>query len=346
LTIHTYNQFNTENEKLYNQSNLFQDANKAIEKCALKGHLIGVVSIISFMFLTMYHCYKLLMKGIIKKSQIMGIYFIVISMLGSLIYLNDMFHDLSIEYHNICNIERIGKLHLFTPFENNNPTTIIKPRIQTNSLIKIVNVDYKYPGSNYFIIHKLNLEIKKGERIALIGNIGSGKSTILKLILGLLKPSDGDLYLEGKNYKILNQQNDIFKRIGYMTQNPILFNRSILDNILFSNPDVSRNDVIELLEYFDLNKVFSRLENGIDSCVGKNGSKLSGGQIQIIWFLRIYFKNPDILLLDEPTASLSKKSKTMLWKLIEQGFKGKTIVMSSHDEFLINLSTRKVKIGA
>ena len=344
LTIHTYNQFDTEGEKLNKQSKIFQEANKSIEKCTLTGHLIGVAIVILFMFLTMYHCYKLLLKGVIKKSQIMGIYFLIMSMLGSLIYLNDMFHDLSIEYHNINNIENIGNLHLFTPFDENK-VIVEYPRIQTNTLIKFVNVDYKYPGSNYFIIEKLNLEINKGERVALIGNIGSGKSTILKLILGMLKPTNGDLYLEEKNYKILNQQDDIFKRIGYMTQNPILFNRTILDNILFSNPDISRKDVVELLEYFGLNKVFSKLEKGIDSEVGKNGSRLSGGQKQVIWFLRIYFKNPDILLLDEPTASLSKQSKKMLWNLIEKGFKGKTIIMSSHDEFLINLSTRKVKIG-
>ena len=347
LTIHTYNQFDSENKKITEQSKKYQDAFTTIEKCTLTGHLIGVVIVVSFMFLTMYRCYKLVNSGVLKKSNFMSVYFIIIAMINKLIYLSDVFHNLSIEYHNIANIDRINKLYLFTPLPNEidvNETIINK--INTDSLIKVINLDYKYNGSNNSIIQNLNLDIKKGERIALIGDIGAGKSTIIKLILGLIKPSKGDIFLNGYNYKSFKNQNDIFKNFGYITQTPILFNRSILDNILFSNPDSTREEVIKLLERFKLNDVFNKLEKGIDSFVGKNGSKLSGGQKQVIWFLRIYLHNPDILLLDEPTASLSKDSKEILWNLIEQGFKGKTIIMSSHDDFLINKSTRKIRIGA
>ena len=106
-----------------------------------------------------------------------------------------------------------------------------------------------------------------------------------------------------------------------------------------------RQEVEKLLIEFDLDKVFGKLEKGIDTLVGKNGSKLSGGQKQVVWFLRIYLHNPDILLLDEPTASLSTKSKETLWNLIKKGFEGKTIIMASHDEFLIKMATRKVRLG-
>ena len=347
LTIHTYNEYKNENQKLADQSKKYQEGVKDIEKCSLVGHLIGVVIVIVFMFLSMYRCYKLVINNTIKKSQFMSVYFIIITLLGSLIYLSDMFHDLTIEYHNLYNIEKISDLNLFSDDTNKaiDNDNIKYKKIKTDSLIKIVGLDYKYNGTNHSIIQNLNLDIKKGERVALIGNIGAGKSTIIKLILGLINPTTGDIFFNGYNYKTLNQS-DLFKKFGYMTQNPILFNRSILDNILFSNPDISRKDVEDKLEIFGLNEVFNKLEKGIDSEVGKNGSKLSGGQRQIIWFLRIYFHNPDILLLDEPTASLSKESKELLWNLIDKGFKGKTIIMSTHDDFLIKLATRKVKIGA
>jgi ABC-type bacteriocin/lantibiotic exporter with double-glycine peptidase domain len=347
LTIHTYNEYKNENQKLADQSKKYQEGVKDIEKCSLVGHLIGVAIVIIFMFLSMYRCYKLVINNTIKKSQFMSVYFIIITLLGSLIYLSDMFHDLTIEYHNLYNIEKISDLNLFsddTSKANDNDNIKYK-KIKTDSLIKIVELDYKYNGTDHSIIQNLNLDIKKGERVALIGNIGAGKSTIIKLILGLINPTSGDIFFNGYNYKTL-KQSDLFKKFGYMTQNPILFNRSILDNILFSNPDTSRKDIEDKLELFGLNEVFNKLEKGIDSDVGKNGSKLSGGQRQIIWFLRIYFHNPDILLLDEPTASLSKESKELLWNLIDKGFKGKTIIMSSHDDFLIKLATRKVKIGA
>ncbi len=347
LTIHTYNQFDSENKKITEQSKKYQNSFTVIEKCSLTGRLIGVVIVILFMFLTMYRCYKLVKSGILKKSDFMGVYFIIIAMISKLIYLSDTFHNLSIEYHNIANIDRINKLYLFTPLPNEKDTnTDFINKINTDSLIKVIDLDYKYIGSNNSVIQNLNLDIKKGERIALIGNIGSGKSTLIKLILGLIKPNKGDIFFDGYNYKLFKTQNDIFKHFGYITQTPILFNRSILDNILFSNPDTTREEVIILLEKFKLNSVFNKLEKGIDTFVGKNGSKLSGGQKQVIWFLRIYLHNPDILLLDEPTASLSKESKEILWNLIDQGFKGKTIIMSSHDDFLINKSTRKIKIGA
>jgi ABC-type bacteriocin/lantibiotic exporter with double-glycine peptidase domain len=342
LTIHTYNQFDSENEKLDKQSKRYQNAHKAIESCSLTGHLIGVFIVIVFMFLTMYRCYKLVSNNTIQKSQFMSVYFIIITLLGTLIYLTDMFHDLSIEYHNLYNIEKISELNLFDKKKEESQNVLYK-KIKTDSLIKIVNLEYRYKGTDQSTIKDFNLDIKKGERVALVGNIGAGKSTLLKIILGLIKPTNGDLFFNGYNYRTLNQS-DIFKKFGYMTQNPILFNRSIIDNILFSNPDVSRKEVEKLLGVFGLDVVFNKLEKGIDTLVGKNGSKLSGGQKQIIWFMRIYFHNPDILILDEPTASLSKDTKEILLNVIDKAFKGKTIIMSSHDDFLIKMATRKIKM--
>ena len=340
-TIYTYNQFGSENDKIKKYTTNYQNQNKLIERCSLTWHLVGVVITITFLFITMYYSYHLLNKGYITKSNFISLYFIVISMLGSLIYLSDMFHDLTIEYNNLKDIENITKLNLFKqPVINKN---VKYPKLKTDAYINVVNLDYKYLGTNTSIIEGLNLEIKEGEKIALIGDIGSGKSTLLKIILGLIKPSNGDLYLKGINYKSL-KQSDIFKTFGYMTQNPILFNRSILDNILFSNPNTTRKEVEELLKVFKLDTVFNKLEKGIDSDVGKNGSKLSGGQRQVVWFLRIYLHNPDILLLDEPTASMSIESKEIFWNLIKEGFKNKTIIMASHDDFLIKLATRKIVI--
>jgi ABC-type bacteriocin/lantibiotic exporter with double-glycine peptidase domain len=343
LTIQTYNQFKEEDKNIEKYNVNFQESNKKIARCSLTGHLMGVVITIVFLFGTMYRSYQLLKNKTIDKATFMSLYFIISAMLGSLIYLSDVFQDLTIEYNNLLDIEKISKLNLFS--EESIPKVSIEyPKIKTDSLIKVVDLEYKYPGSDTSIIKGLNLEIKKGERIALVGDIGAGKSTLLKIMLGLIKPTSGDLFLNGKNYKTI-KQTDIFKKFGYMTQTPILFNRSILDNILFSNPDSTRKEVEDLLKQFGLDKVFGKLEKGIDTSVGKNGSKLSGGQKQVVWFLRIYLHNPDILLFDEPTASLSNKSKETLWSLIKKGFEGKTIIMASHDEFLIKMATRKIRIG-
>ena len=347
LTIQTYNQFEKEDKNIQKHNVDYQLANKVIAKCSLTSHLIGVSLTIVCLFVIMYRSFKLLKKNIIKKSEFMSLYFIITSLLGSLVYLTDLFQNVAIEYNNLVDIQKISGLQLFDTDKNNKDTkdkeAIKYSKIKTDSLIKIVDLEYRYPKADTSIINNLNLDIKKGERIALIGDIGAGKSTLLKIILGLLKPRSGDVFLDGHNYKKMDYK-DLFNKFGYMTQTPILFNRSILDNILFSNPNSTRKEVVKLLEEFELNDVFNKMEKGIDTLVGKNGSKISGGQKQVVWFLRIYLHNPEILLLDEPTASLSTKSKETLWRLIKKGFNGKTIIMASHDDFLIKMATRKIRI--
>jgi ABC-type multidrug transport system fused ATPase/permease subunit len=343
LTIQSYNQFKKEDENISNHNKEYQISNKNIARCSLSGHLIGIVIIIVFLFSIMYRSYTLVKTNKIQRSDFMSLYFIITSILGSLIYLSDLFQDLAIEYNNLLDIEKISGLNLFDVEPYILPE-IKYPKIKTDSLITIHDLEYRYPKSDTSIINGFSMEVKSGERIALVGDIGAGKSTLLKIVLGLIHPTSGELFLNGKNYKTM-KQTEIFKKFGYMTQTPILFNRSILDNILFSNPDSSRQEVEKLLKEFELDKVFGKLEKGIDTLVGKNGSKLSGGQKQVVWFLRIYLHNPDVLLLDEPTASLSTKSKETLWNLIKKGFEGKTIIMASHDEFLIKMATRKVRLG-
>ncbi len=347
LTIHTYNEFKNEEDKLLKNSKNYITNNFYIEQCTLKWCLIGICTIMAFLFLLMYRSYTLLNASVLNKSTFLSIYFIVMSLVQSLIYLNDILQNTNKEYTALNVIEQTSKLNIFTPKKNApspSPASLSKMKIQTDSFIKLDNINFRYNSSNTNIIQNLSMDVKKGERIALVGDIGTGKSTILKIILGLVKPTGGDIYLNGKNYKSIDQK-DIFRNFGYMTQNPILFNRSILDNILFGNEHATRDDVIKLLEKFGLNVVFNRLEKGIDTHVGKNGSKLSGGQRQVVWFLRIYLHNPDILLMDEPTASLSTESKEQLWKLIKEGFSDKTIIMASHDDYLIKLATRKVNIS-
>ncbi len=351
LTIHTYNEFKKEDKRLNDLSISYQYGTINMEKCTLKWCILGTLMAMVFLFTLMYRSFTLLNKNLLSKATFLSIYFIGMGLVHTLIYLNDTLQEMGKDYTSISVIDNVSDLDIFNmssdteSISSASKDNLIRmyPRIETDSIIKAVDISFKYPGSTTNIIKGFNIDVKKGERIALVGDIGTGKSTIIKIILGIVKPTEGNLYIDGINYKTMEQK-DILKRFGYMTQNPILFNRSILDNILFGNEGVSRKQVVDLLERFGLNTVFNRLEKGIDSLVGKNGSKLSGGQRQVVWFLRIYLNNPDILLMDEPTASLSTESKEQLWKLIKEGFAGKTIIMASHDDFLIKLATRKVKM--
>ncbi len=345
LTIYTYNQFDSENNLIKNHSKNYQNNKKIKDRSFLKWGLLGTIVSGATLLFIMYRSFQLLGRGVMTKGQFLSIYFVGVELVDTLIYLSDMLHDMMQEYQALNKISKNAKIPLSTSEENkqsNNDESIeLEPRIETNSLIVIKNLEYKYPTSKESIIQNFNLEINKGDKIVLVGDIGSGKSTLMKIILGLIKPTQGALYFNGHNYK-MKEQGNLFSKFGYMTQNPILFNRSILDNITFGSPNTSREKVEELLEQFKLKTVFEKLKKGIDTNVGKNGSKLSGGQKQVVWFMRIYLHNPDILLLDEPTASLSKESKEILINLIKTAFADKTIIISSHDDVLIKVASRKV----
>jgi ABC-type bacteriocin/lantibiotic exporter with double-glycine peptidase domain len=130
-----------------------------------------------------------------------------------------------------------------------------------------------------------------------------------------------------------------------MPQNCVLFNRSILDNIRYGNEKtITIEGVTALLHKFGIMKHFSKLKDGIHSSAGKNGSNLSGGQRQLIWFIKLYIKNPDIIFMDEPTASLDKVTKDLFKEIMYTLLGDKTIVIISHDPYLLNLSKNTIVI--
>lgn len=209
--------------------------------------------------------------------------------------------------------------------------------------IGMKNVSFSFPGGGRQILKNITFHIEKGQTVVILGDIGSGKSTILKLLLKFNEPEGGDIYIDGQNYKDLDIK-DIKKRVGYVPQQPSLFNRSVIDNITYGTEGVTREQVQDFIKKIGVDKEFVNLENGIDTKVGKNGSRLSGGQRQVVWCLRTFFQNPDIVVLDEPTASLDKNSKETLKILLEVIMKDKTVVIVTHDDTLLEIAERRLRV--
>lgn len=210
-------------------------------------------------------------------------------------------------------------------------------------VLKMENMYYKYSSQKSWSLEDINIEIYKGETVLIMGEIGSGKTTLIKLLLRLLKPSKGNIYLSGKCYRDFDIK-PFYKKVGFMPQNCILFNRSIIDNIQYDNKQVSRKTIIETLHKFGVMKHFENLENGVDSLAGKNGMNLSGGQRQLVWFIKLYIKSPDIIIMDEPTASIDKETKELFKRIMTQFMKGKTIIIVTHDEYLKTMSNRTLVV--
>ena len=156
-------------------------------------------------------------------------------------------------------------------------------------------------------------------------------------------PQDGDLFINGKwNSNLETYQ--IRRNIGYIPQNPILFNRTVYENIKYGNDTITNEQIEKIINDLNIMGEFSNLEKGLNTPVGVNGSKLSGGQKQLVWCLRILLSDPEIILMDEPTASLDQKSKDLLFKMLDMVMskKDKTVIMITHDPYLLKKANRKI----
>lgn len=200
-------------------------------------------------------------------------------------------------------------------------------KISFKEKIELKNISFAYKDKA-LLFENLNFVIKKGEKIALVGESGGGKSTLLDLLCSLLKPSKGELLIDGK---LLNENNckDFRQKIGYIPQQIYLFNDSIASNVAFCE-DIDENKVKKVLEQANLKDFISSLKDGIYTKVGDGGNNLSGGQKQRIAIARALYNDPEILVLDEATSALDDKSEEKIMNEIYSISRDKTLIIIAH----------------
>ncbi|RCV30019.1 hypothetical protein SETIT_6G060200v2 [Setaria italica] len=178
--------------------------------------------------------------------------------------------------------------------------------------VEFQDVSFSYPSRpEVIILDGFNLAIEPGQRVALVGSSGSGKSTVLALLLRFYDPCEGQVLVDGKDIRDYNLRY-LRKHIGLVQQEPILFNMSIRENISYGNEGVSESEIIEAAMEANIHEFISGLSNGYDTMVGDKGSQLSGGQKQRIAIARTILKRPTILLLDEATSALDSESERVV----------------------------------
>ncbi|MFM1893527.1 MAG: hypothetical protein RIQ90_693 [Bacteroidota bacterium] len=214
----------------------------------------------------------------------------------------------------------------------NQPEVILEekdPTILTDFTNRLTfqNVSFSYQSDP--ILCDLNLEIKKGQTIALVGESGSGKSTLLDLIPRFYDPSSGALFIDGVNLKQFSIDS-LRSKIGMVTQEPLLFNGSVLDNIAFGEDFPDLEKATRAAKIANAYSFIMALESGFDYNIGDRGNKLSGGQKQRISIARAIYKNPEILLLDEATSALDTESERLVQEALDEIMKGKTSIVVAH----------------
>lgn len=203
-----------------------------------------------------------------------------------------------------------------------------KPFSQLDQGVILKDVDFTYPGRHQ-TLQGINLAIRKGQMTALIGESGSGKSTIIDLVLGLQIPERGEVLLDGLPLAMW-KQNSFRERVGYVPQDPLLFRVSIRDNLLWSYPQGSETDLWEALHIANSDAFVKELPRGIDTIVGDRGVLLSGGQRQRIALARALLRKPDLLILDEATSALDSESERLIQESIGQVSNECTILIIAH----------------
>jgi len=188
---------------------------------------------------------------------------------------------------------------------------------------------FRYPGADTDAVHEVNLDIRPGETVALVGASGSGKSTMMSLIPRFYQLDRGQITLDGVDINELKLA-DLRANIGLVTQHVVLFNDTIAANIAYGRPDISEADIIRAAEAAHAMEFIEKLPQGLSTPIGENGARLSGGQRQRISIARALLKNAPILLLDEATSALDTESERAVQAALDNLRRGRTTVMIAH----------------
>jgi ATP-binding cassette, subfamily B, bacterial PglK len=212
-----------------------------------------------------------------------------------------------------------------------------------NNDIKLENVSYSYNNSEKLVLKKFNFDIKKNEKIILLGQSGSGKSTLIDIILGFLKPNEGTIKLDNQN--ITKKNYNLNKIIGYVPQQTFLFDDSIENNISleFNSSKIDYSKLNNAIEKAELTGFVRSKENSYKTRIGDDGEMISGGQKQRISIARALYKDPEILIFDEATNSLDEKTELDIINFI-LSLKNKTIIFITHNRNLVKYFDRVFEI--
>ena len=193
--------------------------------------------------------------------------------------------------------------------------------------ISFNNVSFTYEKEP--VLQNINLEVKKGETVALVGSSGAGKSTLADLIPRFYDPTEGTISIDGTSTKDI-QINSLRDLMGIVTQESILFNDTVASNIAFAMPHAKEEDIIQAAKIANAHDFIMELEHGYQTNIGERGGKLSGGQRQRISIARAIMKNPPILILDEATSALDTESEKLVQEALSNLMKNRTSVVIAH----------------
>lgn len=315
---HMRNKFSSQTE------NYFLSMIKLIRIRNLTGPVTEFLSVIIAVVIIFYGGDLVLNKHEMKPSEFLGFIFAIFQMMRPIKELSSVSNRI---HESSAAADRVFEINDSIPEVKELPGA--ESKLEFNDSILFRDVCFTYGDSNLQALKNINAELHKGEKIALVGSSGAGKTTFADLIPRFYDVTQGSILLDGidiKNLKI----SDLRNLIGIVTQEIVLFNGTVAENIAYGNPANDKEKIIEAAKIANAHSFIKNLPEGYDTQIGEKGLKLSGGQRQRLSIARAIFKNPPILIMDEATASLDSDSEKLVQEAIEKVLRNRTAIVIAH----------------
>ena len=321
LTVKSFNREKKESERITLSSNEVKSANyHAIRLSAAFIPIIRIAILFGFTATLLIGGF-LALDGEIKVATYSVMLFITQRLLWPLTELGVIFDSYQ---KAMASFRRIINLKNTSPTIDNGT----KKLTSFNSKIEISNLNFEYV-KNFPVLNDISIDINKGQTTAIVGSTGSGKSTLIKLILRLYDSTSGEIKFDGKNIRDL-ELDSLRNKIGLVSQDIFLFEGTVFENIAYGNLDAKDEEVWEAARLSESDKFINLLPNKENTIVGERGQKLSGGQRQRISIARAILKNPEILILDEATSAVDNETEAAIQRSINTLKEGRTVIAIAH----------------
>ena len=321
LTVKSFNREKKESERITLSSNEVKSANyHAIRLSAAFIPIIRIAILFGFTATLLIGGF-LALDGEIKVATYSVMLFITQRLLWPLTELGVIFDSYQ---KAMASFRRIINLKNTTPTIDNGNEKLTS----FNKKIEISNINFEYV-KNFPVLNDISIDINKGQTTAIVGSTGSGKSTLIKLILRLYDSTSGEIKFDGKNIRDL-ELDSLRNKIGLVSQDIFLFEGTVFENIAYGNLDAKDEEVWEAAKLSESDKFINLLPNKENTIVGERGQKLSGGQRQRISIARAILKNPEILILDEATSAVDNETEAAIQRSINALKEGRTVIAIAH----------------
>jgi len=343
-SLELYNQIRVQNREEY----FLNDIDNKAQEIRDRGYQFGLKSEMALEFSRMLIMYShdiframgilMVLLGLLTIGKMLAIFayaWIIMRPVDKLMNFTHLYFNAKT---SIERLNEILKLHPEPKYE----AKIDPFKDKKTASIRLENLSFSYDGK-VDVLKNINLEIKAGEKVAIIGQTGSGKSTLAQILIGLYPISLGNIYYNEHEIREIGYKK-VRENVGFVLQSPLMFNNSLRFNLTLGK-DYKDKEIYQVLKVAQLYDFVDGLENKLDTVIGKNGTKLSGGQKQRLSIARVLLDNPKIIIFDESTSSLDNETEDKLLNALESYIEDKTIITIAHRRTSIEKADRVIDLS-